>query len=270
MKEFKYCLNSSTIKLAGLRQKIEIASQAGYDGIELWHDDMDQYLREGGAIANVRKWLQDGGLSVPTTIYLKDWFETDGEIYQKAIEECRRRMYQSVEVGAEFVIAGPPMAHADHDLGAQHYRELLAIGREVGVKPAMEFLGFVDDINSIEKGWEIVEKSGDPEGTIVVDPFHIFRGGGDLESIRQLGGDRIAIFHFNDAPRAPERTEQHDKDRVYPGDGHLDLRSMVSILREIQYRGPISLELFNETLWQQDPLEVARIGLGKMRQVVEG
>ena len=45
---------------------------------------------------------------------------------------------------------------------------------------------------------------------------------------------------------------------------------MVSILREIQYRGPISLELFNETLWQQDPLEVARIGLDKMRQVVEG
>ena len=74
MKEFEYCLNSSTIKPAGLRQKIEIASEAGYDGIELWHDDIDQYLREGGAIADVRKWLQDRGLSVPTTIYLKDWF----------------------------------------------------------------------------------------------------------------------------------------------------------------------------------------------------
>jgi lipopolysaccharide/colanic/teichoic acid biosynthesis glycosyltransferase len=72
---------------------------------------------------------------------------------------------------------------ADHGLGARNYRELLEIGLAMGVKPAMEFLGFVDDINTIEDALEVVTKAAHPAGTVVLDPFHIFRGGGSLESI---------------------------------------------------------------------------------------
>jgi sugar phosphate isomerase/epimerase len=42
------------------------------------------------------------------------------------------------------------------------------------------------------------------------------------------------------------------------------------MLRQIGYRRWISLELFREDLWRRDPLEVARVGLEKMRSVVEG
>jgi len=48
---------------------------------------------------------------------------------------------------------------ADHDLGARNYRELLEIGLAMGVKPAMEFLGFVEDINTIEDALERMEVS---------------------------------------------------------------------------------------------------------------
>ena len=78
------------------------------------------------------------------------------------------------------------------------------------------------------------------------------------------------ILHFNDAPNHPPREEQHDPDCVLPGDGCLDLRRYVQIAREIGYRGALSLELFNEELWRMSPLEVARLGLSKMRAVVEG
>ena len=55
-----------------------------------------------------------------------------------------------------------------------------------------------------------------------------------------------------------------------PGDGHLDLRAYLDQLRAIDYQGWLSLELFSEDYWKKDPLEVARIGMEKMRQVVEG
>src|SRR5437588_721559 len=83
-----------------------------------------------------------------------------------------------------------------------------------GIKLAMEFLGVVDDINTIEDALEIVEKAGDPDGTIVLDPFHIFRGGGSVESISRLSAEQVAICHFNDAPAFPPRARQHDPDRV--------------------------------------------------------
>ena len=79
----------------------------------------------------------------------------------------------------------------------------------------------------------------------------------------------IAVFHFNDAPAFPPREQQHDKDRVMPGDGHLDLKRLLNHLRSIGYNRWLSLELFREDLWADDPRDVARVGLEKMQQVAE-
>ena len=54
------------------------------------------------------------------------------------------------------------------------------------------------------------------------------------------------------------------------GDGTFDLRRYLELLLATGYEGFLSLELFREDLWKQDPVDVAREGLEKMRQVVEG
>lgn len=269
MADFIYCLNSSTIRPTPILDKIRIAGETGYSAIELWHDDIDAYLATGGKLSDIRKALAEHGLAVPTSIYVKNWFDTTGPEHAQALEEAKRRMHQAVEVGAIHIISGPPGGMADHDLGARNYRELLEIGLAIGVKPAMEYLGFVDDINTIEAAAEIVEKAGHPQGTVIHDPFHIFRGGGSFESLLKVPAEKIAISHFNDAPAQPPRIQQHDKDRVYPGDGHLDLRKMIRLLKQQGYNRWLSLELFRPDLWAKNPVEVARTGLAKMRAVVE-
>ncbi|MDP6467472.1 MAG: sugar phosphate isomerase/epimerase [Pirellulaceae bacterium] len=270
MADFKYALNASTIRPASIMDKIKIAAEAGYSGIELWHDEIDDHLHAGGALSDLRKALDDLGLAVPTTIYLKGWFETTGDEYLLELDECKRRMEQSVVLGAPYIIAGPPGGAADYAVGAAHYHELLAIGREIGVMPAMEFLGFVEQLNTIEDALDVMTRAGDENATTVVDPFHIFRGGGSVESLAKLAARQIAVSHFNDVPATPARELQHDKDRVMPGDGEFDLSRYVELLRRIGYNRFLSLELFREDLWAQDPLEVARVGLDKMRSVVEG
>jgi 2-keto-myo-inositol isomerase len=54
-----------------------------------------------------------------------------------------------------------------------------------------------------------------------------------------------------------------------PGEGIADLPRVIANLRVIGYRGPISLELFNRTLWEQAPTEVVRRGLERIRALVE-
>ncbi len=44
---------------------------------------------------------------------------------------------------------------------------------------------------------------------------------------------------------------------------------MISILKDAGYAGVISLELFNLSYWEEDPAEVARIGLEKMKSVLQ-
>ena len=270
MADFQYCLNASTIKTTPILEKIAVAGEAGYQAIELWHDDIDSFLGKGGRLRDLRKALDDHNLAVPTTIYLAGWFDTTGREHDRALAECKRRLDQAAELRAPHAIAAPPAGRADYDVGARHYRELLEIGLEKGVKPSMEFLGFVKQLNTIEDALEIVTRSGHPQATIILDPFHIFRGGGSVESIALLQEGQIAISHFNDAPASPPRRQQHDPDRVMPGDGHLDLKRYLQLLRDTGYRRYLSLELFREDLWARDPLEVARIGLDRMRSVVEG
>lgn len=270
MADFQYCLNSSTIKPTPILEKIAIAGEAGYAAIELWHDDIDAFLAQGGTLADVRHALADQQLTVPTTIMLKGWADTTGGEHIKGLDECKRRLNQAAEVGAIYAIAGPPRERVDHAQAARHYGELLEIGLSVGVKPAMEYLGFAEDINTIEDALAIMNGSGHPQATIVLDPFHCFRGGGPMETISQLRADQIAISHFNDAPADPPREEQHDPNRVMPGDGHVDLKRYVELLRGTGYDRWLSLELFRSDLWERNPREVARVGLEKMRAVVEG
>ena len=191
------------------------------------------------------------------------------EEYPAVFDVCLKRIQLAAMLGAEFVISCPHREKPDYDLGAQRYRELLEAGIEAGAKPSVEFLGFVEDVTKIEDALQIVEKSGHPQATLVLDPFHIFRGGGSMETIAQLKPEQIAISHFNDAVDTIPREEQMDPDRVMPGDGHLDLTRYCQLLKQLGYQSWLSLELFREDLWQQDPLDVAKRGLERMQTIAE-
>lgn len=266
---FKYSLNSSTVRTTPLLKKIEVAAKAGYTGIELWHDDLEDFVAKGGRLQDVKKALDDRGLVAPTTIYLKGWCEPDGPEHKAGIEECKRRLEQAAIVGAPHTIAGPPGGMVDYNLAGRRYAELLAIGRGVGVLPSVEYLGFVQDVNSIAKALRIIEIANQPDATIVLDPFHDFRGGAGCDDIVKLKGSQIAVCHFDDSPALPPWNEQQDGDRVMPGEGIIDLKKFVRLIKQVGYTGFVSLELFREDLWRADPLTVARTGREKMRAICE-
>lgn len=266
---FQYSLNSSTIKTTPILQKIETAAKAGYAGIELWHDDMDAFVQSGGSIHDIRKCVEDNGLKVPTTIHIHGWFQPAGDEHMTAMDTAKRKLEQAQAVGAAFSVAGPPHGIADRTLGKQHYHELLELGAQFGVRPAFEYLGFVQDVNTIDDALEIISGCGHPNACMVLDPFHCFVGEGGVESISKLNADQIAVSHFNDAPASPAANTQRDPDRVMPGDGVIDLKRYCDLLRQVGYEGFISLELFRPDLWELPPLEVATMGLQKMKAVIE-
>lgn len=262
---FGLSLNASTIRGTPILRQIEVAAHAGYRALEIWFADTDAHLRTGGTLSEVRRALDDAGLTVPTLIYLGGWFEASEAVWPRTRDDCARRLEQAATLGAAYVIAGPPVGDAEVSRGAARYRELLEVGDTIGAWPAFEFLGFVKQYCTVESALEVLELAPHPRAATVLDPFHIFRGGGSFESIARLRAQQIAVSHFNDTPPSPSRSEQHDKDRVFPGDGHLNLKRYLELLAGTGYRGWLSLELFREDLWARDPLEVARLGIEKMR-----
>lgn len=125
-------------------------------------------------------------------------------------------------------------------------------------------------MHTLESARAIGYGSSDPEASIVADVFHLVRGGGSVDDLLQIHGSQLSIFHVNDIPGSPPPQEQTDADRVMLGDGTADLPKVIANLRAIGYRGPLSLELFNPTLWRMDPVSVARLGLERLRALLDG
>lgn len=269
MSEFAYCLNTSTIRPTPLLDKVAIAGRVGYTLIEPWNEEVDLYLDQGGSIPELQRAIADAGLKVVSMIALGDWITTDGEAYAKALEECRRRMSQAVALGSRYIVASPPQDVVDVPRAAARFGELVRIGRSMGVEPTMEFLGFVDGVKNVATAKAIAEGCGEPNTTVVADIFHLMRGGGAVDDLLTLRGDQVANFHINDLPSDPDPLVQTDYDRVMVCDGIADLPRVIADLRKIGYRGPLSLELFNRTLWEKDPEEVVKVGLERIRALVE-
>jgi 2-keto-myo-inositol isomerase len=271
MSEFVYCLNTSTIRPTPLLEKIAIAGKAGYQAIEPWNDEIAAYLDQGGSVSELKRALADAGLAVVSMIALHSWVTSDGAEHVRVLDDCRRRMAQAAQLGSPYIVASPPQEVVDVNRASDRFGELLEIGEQIGVVPSMEFLGFVDGVNNVATAWAIAAGKGKPraKATIVADVFHMMRGGGSIDDLLLIKGDRLACFHINDLPAVPDPLTQRDEDRVMVGQGIADLPRVIANLRTIGYRGPLSLELFNRKLWEQDPFEVVKGGIERIRDLVE-
>ena len=217
--------------------------------------------------------LSDAGLKVVSMIALHSWVTSEGAEHAGVLDDCRRRMTQAAELGSPYIVASPPQEVVDLKLASERFGELLEIGEQVGVVPTMEFLGFVDGVKNVATAWAIAAGSGTPraKATIVADVFHMMRGGGSIDDLLTIKGDRLANFHINDLPASPDPLTQRDEDRVMVGEGIADLPRAGDrqLCVRSGYRGPLSLELFNRKLWEQDPLEGVSRGLERIRDLVE-
>lgn len=258
------CLNTSTIQPTPLLEKIHIAGRLGYDAIELWSREITDF-EERGSLGELRHIISDSGLVVASIIGLEDWIDAT----DTARAENHRRIDQAAALGCPFIVASPPQQAVETNRAADAYAALLELGRSRKVRPALEFLGFVDGLSTLGSVLDVLEASGDTDACLVADVYHLLRGGGSLDDLLRARGSQIAIFHIDDMPAQPRFTEQTDFDRVMPGDGVVDLRRVMQHLKTIEYSGPLSLELFNKELWKQNPEDVCRKGLDRLRTLVD-
>ena len=271
---FAYCFNTSTImgQKLDLVEIVEIVGKAGYQALEPWVRELDEYVKKGGNLKDLGQRIRDRGLTVESAIDFFDWVVDDESRRKKALEQARRSMDMVRQIGGKR-IAAPPVGATNRpgvDLlkAAARYRALLHLGEQMGVVPQVEVWGFSQTLGRLGEAALVAMESGHPRACILADVYHLYKGDSRLSGLRLLSGSAMHVLHFNDYPAKPPRTAITDGHRVYPGDGVAPLKTIMQDLKQIGYRGVLSLELFNRDLWKQDAAAVARTGLEKMRAVV--
>lgn len=276
---FRYCLNTSTIRECDYKGKkvdilagIEVASKAGYSGIEPWINELDRYTKDGGSLPDLRKRIADAGLKVESAIGFAAFLHEDEEQRKKGLEEAKRCMGLVHAIGGER-LAAPPVGVTDKtglDLLklAERYHALCELGQAEGILPQLELWGFSKTLARLGEVAFVGIEAAHPWACFLLDVYHIYKGGSDFEGLEMFAGRRMYNFHVNDYPGEPPRATINDANRVYPGDGIAPLSKIFRTLHDNGYRGVVSLELFNRDYWKQDAFEVANTGLQKTKAAV--
>ena len=91
-----------------------------------------------------------------------------------------------------------------------------------------------------------------------LDSFHILSKGHNPEAIETIPADKIFFVQLADAPLLSMDVLSWSRHhRLFPGEGGFDLGAFMGHLVRTGYDGPISLEVFNDTFRQSDPLATA-------------
>lgn len=272
---FRYCLNTSTIRgqTEDIVEQIEVASKAGYDAIEPWIRHLEKYVEGGGSLSDLKKRIDDAGLTVESAIGFAKWIVNDEAERKAGLETAKRDMEMLAKIGGLRIAAPPIGAHRNSDkldpfVMAERYAELLKVGDETGVVPQLEVWGFSDNLSRLGESVMVCVEAGHPKSCLLPDVYHIYKGGSEFTGLSLLSDDAIQVFHLNDYPATPARDKINDADRVYPGDGVAPLTDILNMVSSPNRTMVLSLELFNKDYWEQDVNVVAKTGLDKMKAAV--
>ena len=91
-----------------------------------------------------------------------------------------------------------------------------------------------------------------------------------IDEIRSLPAERIAIVHLNDLLETGEDVlTLCRKRRLLPGEGQFPLREFMEAVRSTGYRGWYDLEIMSEEYDKQDPDRIARRSFASLRALLE-
>jgi len=271
---FHYSFNTSTVRgqKLSLVEEIDIAAQAGYGAIEPWINELEKYVQQGGSLPDLKKHITDSGLTVESAIGFSEWIVDDEDRRTKGLEQSRRDMDWVQQIGGKR-IAAPAAGGTDvvleYSKVIERYHALLTLGDHFDVVPQVEVWGFSKTLTRLGQATMVAIESDHPKACVLPDVYHLYKGGSNFNGLALLGPGAFHVMHVNDYPANPPRAAIKDSDRVYPGDGVAPLKDVFRTLRKIGFDGYFSVELFNPTYWQQDPLKVARTALDKLKAVVQ-
>lgn len=260
-------LCSGTLLETSLREKIEAASNAGFQGISLWADDVERAHADGLSNSEIKSLIADHGLAVAELDPLLSWLST-GSLGSGAAAGSEALMGHGEDVfyaiadtigGSLINCAHPFPGEVDLDLAAERFAGVCDRAAEHGLAAAIEFLPWTG-IPDATTAAEIAARAGRDNGGILFDSWHHFRGSNDDAALRRVPGERVLGIQLNNAPREPNGAAMVETmhERQLPDEGDIDVAQLVRILDAIGSPAPIGVEVFSDSLLALPASEAAR------------
>ncbi|WP_326822591.1 bifunctional sugar phosphate isomerase/epimerase/4-hydroxyphenylpyruvate dioxygenase family protein [Streptosporangium sp. NBC_01756] len=253
----------ATVSVSGtLTEKLTAIAAAGFDGVEIFENDL---LVCPHPPEEIRARAADLGLGIDLYQPFRDFEAVPAPVLAANLERAERKFRVMERLGADLLLVCSnvsPAAIDDDGLAAEQLRRLTERAAEHGIRIAYEALAWGRHVNEYLHAWRIVRMADHPDLGTCLDSFHILSRGSDPIGIEAIPSEKIFFLQLADAPLLAMDVLQWSRHyRCFPGQGTLDLAGLVRHVLNAGYTGPLSLEVFNDHFRQADTARTARDGM---------
>lgn len=261
----------ATCALGGtLEEKLLAIAKAGFQAVEIFEEDLAGFP---GSPRELRALTEDLGLRIVALQPLRD-YEAMPEPHRTRNRDRAQRWFDlmaELKVELTYVCSNTsPLALDDPERAAADLYQLAEEAGKRGLRVGYEALAWGRHVRDWPQAWDVVRRADHPRLGLVLDSFHCLVRQNPLEPIAQLPGEKIFLVQLSDAPNLlmdPLALSRHH--RAMPGQGDWPMEDFLRQVLATGYRGPVSLEIFNEWFRTAPPEEVAQDGMRALKYLFD-
>ncbi|MDZ5605390.1 3-dehydroshikimate dehydratase QuiC [Pseudomonas sp. RP23018S] len=261
----------ATVSLSGtLPEKLEAIAAAGFDGVEIFENDLLYYA---GSPREIRQMCADLGIAITLFQPFRDFEGCRRDRLQRNLDRAERKFDLMQELGTDLVLVCSNVqadALGDEQVLVDDLRLLAEHASQRGLRIGYEALAWGRHVNTYQQAWHLVRQADHAALGMVLDSFHTLSLKGDPGAIRDIPGEKIFFVQMADAPiLAMDVLEWSRHFRCFPGQGEMDMAGFLAPILATGYRGPLSLEIFNDGFRAAPPRQNAVDGLRSLLYLEE-
>ena len=259
----------ATVSLSGtLNEKLTAVANAGFDGVEIFDQDL---LCSLWTPRRIRERCDELGLKIEMLQPFRDLEGMTEAQHARAMRRFEGKLDIMAELGTDLILvcaSCQPDAIDDDDLSAEQLHRVAELAHERGMRIAFEALAWSTHIWDYRRAWKIVRTADHPALGTCQDTFHVLSRRLDPWAIRTIPGEKIFFVQLSDAPEMAMDILQWSRHyRVWPGQGSWDVAGFLEHCLIAGYTGPLSLEIFNTVFRRSNAERNARDALRSLLYV---
>jgi 4-hydroxyphenylpyruvate dioxygenase len=237
------------------------ARGAGFDGLEIWTDD----LSGGLSVADIVNLMRESALEVSAFQLLRDHEGAPSKARAHLLETAERLMAEAAAIGARTVLLcanTAPDASADRRQIEADLRVLADMAGHRRLRIGFEPLAWSRHINTYPLALACVTQVDHPCLGLTIDAFHWFWAGTRLGFAQSIPIEKCFELQLCDArPDGSPAVQLARHHRLFPGEGIWPVGALADAFFSRGFDGFVNLEVFNDSLRQLSADDFARRAL---------
>lgn len=238
----------ATVSVSGtLPDKLRAIAAAGFDGVEIFDNDLVYYP---GSPVEIRQLCEQLGLEILLFQPFRDFEGGPRDRLAHNLARAARKFEVMQQLGCQRMLLCSnvsPDCSDDFATQVSDLKALAQLAEQYGITLGYEALAWGRHVSLWRDAWARVEAVNHPALGIVLDSFHILSRGDSLDGLNAVPPEKIVFVQLADAPLLKMDVLSWSRHfRCFPGQGEFNLTQFMTQLSAHGYRDAWSLEIFND------------------------